>query len=153
MKISAKGRYALAALTYMARTQPGGSASGCEAVTVIKISERLGISKIYLEQTFSLLKRAGLVSAVKGSQGGYFLAHSPEEITALHILSAIENAMFEDAEKTVADNAPDIDASLQEAVFSPLDNAIRQSLDSVTLAGLVAHAEEHRQNNGYMFFI
>ena len=53
MRVSAKSRYALAALTTMAMQE-----NSRECVTVISISERLGISKIYLEQVFSLLKRS-----------------------------------------------------------------------------------------------
>ena len=49
MKISAKGRYGLAAMTYLARNFASGS-----PITIISISEKLGISKIYLEQVFSL---------------------------------------------------------------------------------------------------
>ena len=49
MKISSKGRYALAALTYMAQLN-----AHHECITIIRISEKLGISKIYLEQVFCL---------------------------------------------------------------------------------------------------
>ena len=56
MRISAKGRYALASVIHMAQQHHSG-----ESVTLISISERLGISKIYLEQVFSLLKRGELV--------------------------------------------------------------------------------------------
>ena len=69
MKISAKGRYGLAAMTYLARNYAAGT-----PITIVSISEKLGISKIYLEQVFSLLKRARLVNSIKGSQGGYQLA-------------------------------------------------------------------------------
>ena len=47
MKISAKGRYGLAAMAYLARNFESGT-----PVTIISISEKLGISKIYLEQVF-----------------------------------------------------------------------------------------------------
>ena len=60
MKISAKGRYGLAAMTYLARNYEAGT-----PITIISISEKLGISKIYLEQVFSLLKRARLVNSIK----------------------------------------------------------------------------------------
>ena len=85
MKISAKGRYGLAAMTYLARNYASGS-----PITIISISEKLGISKIYLEQVFSLLKRANLVHSIKGSQGGYQLAREPRAISAYDILSSIE---------------------------------------------------------------
>ena len=57
MRISAKGRYALASVVHMAQQQHSG-----ESITLVSISERLGISKIYLEQVFSLLKRGELVT-------------------------------------------------------------------------------------------
>ena len=47
MKISAKGRYGLAAMTYLARNYAAGT-----PITIVSISEKLGISKIYLEQVF-----------------------------------------------------------------------------------------------------
>lgn len=154
MKISAKGRYALAALTYIARLQPEGpGAANCEAVTVVKISERLGISKIYLEQTFSLLKRAELVSSVKGAQGGYFLYREPEQINVLDILNAIENTLFEETEQTVPVTAPDIDAAMKKNVFDPLDAAVRASLSCITLKDLVTQADQEQASSGYMFFI
>lgn len=85
MRISSKGRYAVAAMTELA-----GAWKRSESLTVLRISETLGISKIYLEQVFSLLKRAQLVNSIKGAQGGYQLAKPPEEITAADILSASE---------------------------------------------------------------
>ena len=86
MRISAKGRYALAAMVHMAQ----GHANG-ECTTLISISEKLGISKIYLEQVFSLLKRGDIVTSVKGAQGGYMLTRSPGEISAYQVLSAVES--------------------------------------------------------------
>ena len=50
MKISAKGRYGLAAMSYIAQNYRTGS-----PITIISIAEKLGISKIYLEQVFSSL--------------------------------------------------------------------------------------------------
>ena len=81
MRISAKGRYALASVIHMAQQHHSG-----ESVTLISISERLGISKIYLEQVFSLLKRGELVTSVKGALGGYLLSASPEQINVLDVL-------------------------------------------------------------------
>jgi Rrf2 family protein len=85
MRISAKSRYALAAVIHMARLWGTG-----EPVTVPSIAEKLGLSKIYLEQSFALLRRGGLVGASKGAQGGYLLAPAAEEITVFDVLSASE---------------------------------------------------------------
>lgn len=50
-----------------------------ECITISSIAEKLGISKIYLEQVFSLLKRAKLVTSLKGAQGGYQLSKIPKK--------------------------------------------------------------------------
>jgi Rrf2 family protein len=85
MRISAKGRYGLAAMISMAQNSRKD-----EYITIISISERLGISKIYLEQVFALLKRANLVVSTKGSSGGYQLTRPSDRISAFDIISAIE---------------------------------------------------------------
>ncbi|MFA9380684.1 MAG: Rrf2 family transcriptional regulator [Acetanaerobacterium sp.] len=148
MRISSRGRYGLAAMITMAQNPDIN-----EAMTVISISEKLGISKIYLEQVFSLLKRAGLVTAIKGAQGGYRLSRAPLSILALDVLQALEQALFEGTDVSVCKNAGDIEYAMQEYVFSPIDSAVRDSLTKVTLEELATQAQKHRQNGGYMFYI
>jgi Rrf2 family protein len=148
MRISAKGRYALAAMINMARQYESG-----DYTTVISISEKLGISKIYLEQVFSLLKRGGLVTSVKGAAGGYLLTRAPGKITALDVLSAVELSMFENAEPTVAAKAPEFDAAMQHLVFTPLDSAVREALQKANIDDLIHEIEKRRNGQEYMFFI
>lgn len=148
MRISAKGRYALAAMMHMAQQY-----SSSEAVTVIRISEKLGISKIYLEQVFSLLKRGGLVASVKGAAGGYRLSRQPDSITALDVLSAVELALFETAESAVEAKAPEYDATMQRLVFGPADEALRAALGSVTLADLAIETARLKSGQENMYFI
>lgn len=148
MRISAKGRYALAAAITMAGQDAGG-----EYITVISISERLGISKIYLEQVFSLLKRSGLVNSVKGAQGGYQLARSPGRITVYDILSAVETSLFERAEDTVPDTAPEIESALRCAAFDALDKRVEEVLGRITLEELVAETEKNRTGHSAMYYI
>ena len=128
MKISAKGRYGLAAMTYLARNYASGS-----PVTIVSISEKLGISKIYLEQVFSLLKRARLVNSIKGSQGGYQLSRAPREITPYDILSSIELSLMEETAPAAQEKMPELDRALAACVFTPLDEAIQKTLSSVSL--------------------
>lgn len=124
-----------------------------EFITVLRISEHLGISKIYLEQIFSLLKRGGVVISIKGSQGGYQLARAPGEVTALEILSAVEGSLFEETQRTVPETAPDLEAAMREVAFDPLDRAVRDLLCGITLDKLVSTAEEHRAERAPMFYI
>jgi Rrf2 family protein len=148
MRISAKGRYALAATISMAENYNNG-----EYITVISISEKLGISKIYLEQVFSLLKRGGIVNSVKGAQGGYQLARMPRQITVFDILSAVELSIFEPAEETVQSKAPEIEAAMRLSAFEVLDNAVKSTLEKITLYDLLTEAEAHKKESGFMFYI
>ena len=79
MRISSKGRYALVSMIYMARRFDSKG-----FITVASISERFGISKIYLEQVLPCLK-GGLVISTKGHKWIPDF-RSPSEITAYDIL-------------------------------------------------------------------
>lgn len=148
MRISAKGRYAVAAVISMAQKYNSG-----DPVTVISISEKLGISKIYLEQVFALLKKAGIVSSTKGAQGGYLLTRMPGQITVLDVLLAVEGSLFEHTQETVSEKAPDIEAAIRLSAFDVLDKNVRQTLSSITIANLVNEAEKHKEDDGMMFYI
>lgn len=148
MRISAKGRYALAAVINLAQQYDSG-----ECITVISISERLGISKIYLEQVFSMLKRGDIVKSVKGAQGGYQLDRMPAQITVLDVLSAVETSLFETAEDTVQENAPEIEAAMRLSVFDVLDRSVSDVLSGITLEDLVAEVEKHRDEQAIMYYI
>lgn len=148
MRLSAKGRYALASTIYMAQHY-----NRDEYITLISISEKLSISKIYLEQVFSLLKRGGIVNSVKGSQGGYQLADVPEKITVYDILSSVETTLFENTEETVTDQAPEIETAVKTVVYEPLDKAVKNVLTGISLYDLVAEAEKIQGESAFMYFI
>ena len=143
MRVSAKGKYALAAMVYLAQ-------SGHDTVkTVARISEELNISKIYLEQVFSLLKRAGLVLSTKGAQGGYRLAMLPEKITAYAVLKACDQALFEKAQPVLSEDHQALNHTL-DTVYQKMDEEVKTSLESFTLSDLAEKVAG--ELNSYMFF-
>ncbi|MFA5449475.1 MAG: Rrf2 family transcriptional regulator [Clostridia bacterium] len=148
MRISAKGRYALAAMIYMAARYENG-----ENISVINISESLGISKIYLEQIFTVLKNRGLVRSVKGAAGGYVLTASPKELTAYDILLAVEPSLFEAVAATVQGSAPHIESAMQALVFGKIDERLKGELNAVTLLKLAENAEFNKNPDYNMFYI
>ena len=87
MKLSTKGRYAMVALADIA-LQPDDT-----LVTLGEISERQDISLPYLEQLFVKLRRAALVSSVRGPGGGYRLARAASEIRVVEILAAVDETV------------------------------------------------------------
>jgi Rrf2 family protein len=123
-----------------------------EYITVISIAEKLGISKIYLEQVYALLKRSGLVISVKGAQGGYQLSRPPREITAFDILSAVELTLFEKTEDMNLVQAPAIEEAIKTSVMNRLDGAVESTLSEITLEQLAAEVENN-QAQGSMYYI
>jgi len=148
MRISSKGRYALISMIYMARKFDGG-----DFISVISISEKFGISKIYLEQVFALLKKGGLVISTKGSQGGYQISRSPNDITAYDILASVESTLFENVKETVPQSAPEYEKTLHSLVFDALDRAVEQSLSSITLKNLTEEIDRNTDAQSIMFYI
>ena len=148
MRISSKGRYGLAAMISLAQNYASD-----ECTTIVSISEKLGISKIYLEQVFALLKRSELVIAVKGAQGGYKLAKHPKTMNAYEILRALEQSLFEKTEESVAKQANDIEQAMQKTVFSVVDESVSAALKKITLDDLVNEVEKQKQTDGFMFYI
>lgn len=80
MKFSTKGRYSLETMVHLATCK--------DCCSIRSISEATGISGGYLEQLMIPLKRASLVVAERGVQGGYRLAR--KGITCLEVLNASE---------------------------------------------------------------
>ena len=87
MKLSTKGRYAMVALVDIA-LQPQGA-----LVTLGEIAERQDISLPYLEQLFVKLRRAELVTSVRGPGGGYRLAKPATEIRVVDVLAAVDETV------------------------------------------------------------
>jgi len=82
--ISAKGVYGLAAMHVLSH------APHQRAMQIKEIAAMTAISHGYLEQILSALRRAGLVTSIRGAAGGYKLARRASEITVLEIIETLE---------------------------------------------------------------
>ncbi len=149
MKISAKARYGLAAIIKMAKKQQ----STDEFITLISLAEELQISKIYLEQVFSQLKRAEIVISTKGSRGGYSLSRPAGEITVFDLLASLETSIFEKTEKTVEESQPSIEKCMEENIFEVLDESIEAALSSITIEELANKLVKYGDNENYMYYV
>jgi Rrf2 family protein len=92
----------------------------------------------FLEQLFSTLRRAGLLTSQRGVKGGYRLARDPEQITVLEVVQALDGKLGEEGREAGGIWADGVDAL--RAVFS-----------RATIAA-VARREEAEEGAG-MYFI
>ena len=142
MRISAKARYALAATIEIATLW-----EQCTNITCTHISNKLGISKIFLEQCLASLKNANILISVKGQGGGYRLSKHPKDITAWEVLISIEASLHEKTEITSTNNL--IEQSLS-FVFCSLDMSIKNTLLSITLEDLIKIAKSTNKDQSFM---
>ncbi len=147
MKISTKSRYALASLIILAENR-----NDDKNISILSISKQLDISKLYLEQIFSQLKRERLVVSEQGSQGGYRLAKTLNEITVGDIMRLFEiNIFYKNNEEPA--NLNYIDKTLKLVIWDKLDQLLSQTLDKILLIDLVKEAEKQKINDNFMYYI
>jgi Rrf2 family protein len=87
MRLTAKSEYGLLAVIDLALSSSSGPVSARE------VAERRAIPQRFLEQLLVSLRRAGLVTAVRGAKGGFALGRPAEEITVLDVVEALEGSL------------------------------------------------------------
>jgi len=106
-------------------------------VTLKDIAARQEISEKYLSNLIPLLRNAGFVHSVRGSQGGYTLARPPRDVTLKDILLVLEGSMclVECAEKPlICQRSEDC---LMRDVWSEVNGKMLEALESFMLEGLM----------------
>ena len=131
MKLSTRGRYGVRLMLDLALHEGDGP------VTLKDIAARQEISEKYLSNLIPLLKNAGLVHSVRGSQGGHTLARPPREITVKDILLVLEGSMC----LTECTENPMLcqrsEDCLVRGVWSEVTEKMLAALESFTLAEMV----------------
>lgn len=133
MRLSRKSEYALLALLDLAKCYQK------DTPKILEVSERNGIPKKYLEQIFLQLKGAGFVRSLRGANGGYELAKSPENICLAEIIRLIDGplASVGSASLYFFEHTPIEKNEKLLQVFKDIRNIVAEKLENTTLAQLV----------------
>lgn len=146
MKISTKGRYGLRALVELTARSSG------QAVPLLRLTENQKLSQNYLEQVFQTLRKAGIVTSIKGMNGGYLLARAPEEITVREVLEALEGK-FSIIDRDVSKQPDALQTAVEELVWDEIDRKINTFLESRTLAQLAEEYQNKKDMEAGMYYI
>ncbi len=130
MKLSTKGRYGVKAMVDLAINY------GKSPISIKSISSRQNISEYYLEQLFSVLRKAELIKSIRGSSGGYILAKDPKEITVYQILEVLEGPI-EISTCLESDGCNNIDCCATRMVWKKIKDSIDSVTTSITLQDIV----------------
>ena len=149
MNLSKKSRYGITALIDLAVYARN------QCVQLSSIAERNNISVKYLEQIFSGLRRAGLVKSIKGPQGGYLLAKSPESITVADVIYALDGSYLLEDERSVVSGADEkgISTAIQKLLIDQMNDQTDRLLKQLTLRNLVDSSMEYSQVGQEMYYI
>lgn len=96
MKLSTRARYSLRACFALASAED-------DIVSLPQLSKSTALSEKYLEKLIGMLKRADIVSGVRGAGGGYSLSRKPDDISIASILFAVNELDISDCDSGCKD--------------------------------------------------
>lgn len=104
--------------------------------TAADVADRTRVGLPTVSKLLKKLQRGGLVQSTRGSHGGYQLARAAAEITAAHILDALEGP-FAITECSGQHSACDLEANCRVGhAWQRVNGAIRRALTEISLAQL-----------------
>ena len=130
MKLSTKGRYGVKAMVELAIHY------GQSPLSIKTISQRQGISEYYLEQLFSPLRKAKLITSIRGAQGGYILSKEPKNIRVSDIMYVLEGPI-EISDCIEGVSCDNIDCCATRLLWTKIKNSIDEVMEGITLQDIV----------------
>ena len=135
MKISAHEEYGLRCLVQLARAEVDG-----ESLTLAQIAEREGLSVANAGKLMWIMSKAGLVTAQRGTKGGYSLARPAVDIR----LNEVIRILYEDTvDRFCKTHAGVLDVCIHTSdcgirpVIVGLHEIVQNALAEITLAQLI----------------
>lgn len=140
MKLTTRGHYSVKALLDLSLQPKYGP------VSVKVIATRQDIPAPYLEKLLIEMRRAGLVQSIRGVQGGYKLARSPEQISLGQILEAVGETI----EPLPHHNPTTAQAEdwVTFTLWQRLHQKLKEALYNITLADLYYDARSWQASQG-----
>lgn len=145
MKLSARGHYGLIAMTYLA--QHGNETP----ISVKTIAEQEHIPEAFLKQIFHKLRKAGLVTSVRGARGGVRLTRHADQMTAGEIVRVLEGPITPvDCLEANAQqiNCDKMDSCATKIVCEKLKEVMVTCLNDITLDDIldyISHAADRER--------
>jgi Rrf2 family protein len=142
VRISAKTDYAIRALVEIAAH---GRAD--HAVTAETIAAAQGIPVRFLLNILADLRRASLVDSRRGPEGGWWLARPADQITVADAVRAVDGQLTHIAAVN-PDSKGEATAQSVSDIWLAVRSSVREVLEAITLADLVAGTQSSGRENG-----
>jgi Rrf2 family cysteine metabolism transcriptional repressor len=138
MKLGTKTRYSSRAMLDLALHYDNGS----RMISAREIAEHQELSTKYLETLLAILRSAGLVRSVRGTEGGYTLARPPDQINLRQIYQVFEGTDGFVECTTDPEYCNRTDGCATQEIWAEMYDACMEILESTTLENLARRARE-----------
>ena len=151
-KLPLKVTYAIVAALELALNQDSAP------VQAKLIAQRQGIPARFIEQILQALKQAGIVSSLRGAQGGYSLNHEPVHISLADIVLAMNGPSASPAASLNGSSnghpeARKIPETLLSGIWQKIQAAELAILSSVSLQTLLEQYQQLEHERALMYHI
>jgi Rrf2 family transcriptional regulator, cysteine metabolism repressor len=149
MKVSLRSTYGIMAAVDLAMQ------SGSAPIQAKSIAKRQGIPARFLEQVLQGMKKAGVVSSIRGAQGGYVLSKKPSELSVAEVLEALDGPVL--SRMGLNGHSPFQRMTKSELllakVWDRVHEAERQVLEAITIDDLAGQQRLLEQQRTLMYHI
>ena len=115
--------------------------------TAAKIGQKYDVSTHHLTRVLHILRRAGLVSATRGVGGGYRFCGNARRTTLLDVIELFETIGEEQSDDAGKEGVA-TEGLVLGKVLHEIDETIRATLNSITIATMLKLVDEARQGRG-----
>jgi Rrf2 family protein len=136
MHVSRAVEYGVQGLMALARHALG------TVVMIDEVSREENIPKSFLAKIFQNLAKAGIVKSVRGTGGGFALCKSPEEITVLDVIQAIEGPIALQRCLEIGGSCEQMETCALCALLSEAQDRLKETFAATTLAVLMQRQVE-----------
>ena len=130
MKLSTKARYGLKVMCYLAKEEGKGP------ISLSTIASQIEASDKYTEQIILALRKADLVKAARGANGGYYI-EGAKDITVGSILRTLEDDLVIVDCVSEGNTCPKKANCQTHVVWENLYKEINSLLDSMSLESII----------------
>ena len=116
----------------MARLQTDG-----QPVSINSLAEYEDISAVFLEQIFFKLRKAGIVSSVRGPGGGFYFAHDLDKVTVKQIFDAVGEKLDVTYCKKRNDHCIKVNGCLSHKILLDANELVKEYFSNITLASIL----------------
>src|SRR5687767_4192111 len=146
MRVSLRSTYGIMAAVDMAMQ------SGSGPIQAKSIARRQRIPARFLEQVLHAMKKAGLVSSLRGAQGGYVLSKKPSDLSVAEIVEALEGPLFHGGVNGRPSPTTTSDPLLAK-IWTRVSEAEREVLQGITIEELAGQQREIEEQRTLMYHI